>query len=59
MLSVRELSFLEEQLMMEKVQVKKYTAYARVTRDPQIKVKCEQLAAKHQSHYERLHTLLQ
>ena len=58
MLSVRELSFLEEQLTLEKVQVKKYTAYAHITKDPQIKVKCEQLAAKHQSHFDRLRALL-
>ena len=53
-LTAKELSSLQDQLDYEKLLVKKYKAYACQLEDPQIKSKCEQIAGRHQSHYNRL-----
>lgn len=53
-LSERELAMLEDQLEYEQVLSRKYKAYAQATSDPQIKAKCEQIAATHLNHYEKL-----
>ena len=53
-LTSKELSAIEDQLGMEQVLVKKYKTYASMSTDPQIKTQCEEIAAKHQSHYTRL-----
>lgn len=53
-LTSKELSALEDQLSAEQMLVKKYRAYAGLCTDPQIKAKCEQVAAKHQEHFNRL-----
>lgn len=53
-LTSKELSAIEDQLSNEQVLIKKYQLYAQVSSDPQIKTKCEQIASKHQSHYNRL-----
>ncbi len=53
-LSAKELSAIEDQLTMEQIMVKKYQMYSQSCTDPQLKTKCEQIAAKHQNHYCRL-----
>lgn len=53
-LSAKELTAIDDQLTLEQNLVKKYKMYAVSTSDPQIKTKCEQIAAKHQNHYDRL-----
>lgn len=53
-LTSKELSAIEDQLNAEQILIKKYTMYSQATCDPQIKTKCEQIAAKHQNHFDRL-----
>jgi len=53
-LSAKELTAIEDQLGMEQVLVKKLRSYAELTTDPQLKMKCTQLADTHQRHYSRL-----
>ena len=53
-LTSKELSAIEDQLGAEKLLVTKFKAYAQSCQDPQLKAKCEQLAGKHQEHYDRL-----
>ena len=50
----KELSSLEDQLGAELLLVKKYKSYASLTSDPQIKTQYEQIAGKHQNHFDRL-----
>ena len=47
-LTSKELSAIEDQLNAEQCLIKKYKLYAQNASDPQIKTKCEQIAAKHQ-----------
>ena len=53
-LTTKELSAIEDQLCAEQTLVKKYQLYSQSSTDPQIKSKCEQIAAKHQTHFDRL-----
>lgn len=53
-LTTKELSAIEDQLSVEQNLVKKYKMYAQQSTDPQLKTKCEQVAAQHQAHYSRL-----
>lgn len=53
-LSEKELSAIEDQLSAEQLLVKKYQMYSQNATDPQLKMKCEQVAAKHQNHFDRL-----
>ena len=53
-LTSKELSSLEHQLGAELLLVKKYKSYASLTSDPQIKTQYEQIAGKHQNHFDRL-----
>ena len=53
-LTSKELSAIEDQLGQEQLLVKKYKLYAQTATDPQIKTKCEQVAAKHQEHFDKL-----
>lgn len=53
-LTTKELSAIEDQLAAEQLLVKKFELYAKTSTDPQIKTKCEQIAAKHQNHFDRL-----
>ena len=46
-LTAKELGALEDQLSAGKLMIKKYT-------DPQIKTQCEQIAGRHQNHFDRL-----
>ena len=56
--TAKELSALEDLLGYEQVVVKKYRTIASTTTDPVIKSKCEQIAGKHQEHYNKLLTFL-
>ncbi len=53
-LTSKELSSLEDQLGAELLLIKKYKSYASLTSDPQIKTQYEQIAGKHQNHFDRL-----
>ena len=53
-LTSKELTALEDQLNAEQNMIKKYKLYDGSTNDPQIKTRCEQIAAKHQNHFTRL-----
>ncbi len=48
MLTAKELSAIEEQLKAEKLLITKNKAYAQVCDDPELRKKCEQMAAKHE-----------
>ena len=49
-LSIKELKAIEDGIKFEQTLIKKYTFYASICTDPQIKTKCEQIAAKHENH---------
>lgn len=53
-LSAKELSAIGDQLGIEQNLIKKYKMYAQASTDPQLKTKCEQVAAKHQGHFDKL-----
>ncbi len=53
-LTTKELGSLTDQLVREQVLVKKYKMYGTQCCDPQLRVKCEQAAARHQNHYNTL-----
>lgn len=53
-LTAKELSAIEDQLGIEQNVIKKYNMYAQNAGDSCIKTKCEQIAAKHQNHYNTL-----
>ena len=53
-LTSKELSAISDQLGVEENMVKKYKMYAQTSQDTQIKQKCEEIAQKHQNHYNTL-----
>lgn len=53
-LTTKELGSLTDQLVREQVLVKKYKMYGTQCSDPQLRAKCEQVAARHQNHYNTL-----
>jgi hypothetical protein len=53
-ISSKELTALDEQLNHEQTLVKKFTAYANNTSDTNLRTKYQQLATKHQSHFNTL-----
>ena len=53
-ISTKELSALEDQLNYEQILVKKYRTFATQCTDPQLKTKCEQVAVRHQDHFNKL-----
>lgn len=53
-LTAKELDSLTDQLSHEQTVVKKYKMYAAQCGDPQLQVKCQQVAARHQNHYNTL-----
>lgn len=57
-ITAKELNAVEDQLNLEQVLVKKYHTFAAQCADPQLKTKCEQIAARHQDHFNRLMTHL-
>ena len=58
MLTAKELSAIEEQLKAEKLLITKNKAYAQLCDVPELRKKCEQMAAKHEDHYQTLLSLL-
>lgn len=58
-ISTKELSALEDQLNAEQVLVKKYRTFAEYCTDVQLKQKCNQIADRHQAHFNTLLTYLQ
>ena len=59
MLTSKELTALEEQLSVEKVLIKKYRTIANNCTDKTLKSKCEEIATKHQNHYNKLLSYLE
>ncbi len=57
-LTSKELSGIEDQLDAEKILITKYSMYANTTQDAQLKAKLEQIATKHQEHFDKLYSLL-
>ncbi|MCI8360098.1 MAG: spore coat protein [Clostridiales bacterium] len=53
-LTTKELSALEDLLSMEQLLIKKYKMVASMATDQEIKTKCDQIANKHQEHFNRL-----
>lgn len=53
-ISSKELTALDEQLNHEQTLVKKFTAYANNTSDTALRTKYQQLATKHQAHFNTL-----
>ena len=53
-ISSKELSALEDQLGQEQVLIKKYQAFAGQCTDTVLKTKCQEIAMKHQQHYNTL-----
>lgn len=57
-LSEKELSCLNDSLSEEELLVKKYQMLAQHSQDAELKQKLEQVAARHQSHFNELYSLL-
>lgn len=53
-LTEKELTAIEDQLGQEQILVEKYKMYAQNCNDPELKTKCEQIACKHQEHFDTL-----
>ena len=57
-MTAKELTALEDQLGAEQVFIKKYNSLAQQSTDPTIRTKMEQIASRHQQHYNTLLTHL-
>lgn len=57
-LTAKELTAIEDQLSGEKLLIAKCKSYAQMCDDPELKKKCETMAGKHQSHYDKLLSFL-
>lgn len=57
-MTTKELSAIGDQLGMEHSLIQKYQMYAQSCTDPQLRTKCEEIAAKHRNHYQTLLGLL-
>lgn len=57
-LTEKELTAIEDQLSGEKLLVTKIKAYSQMCTDPELKRKCENIASKHQTHYDQLLSFL-
>ena len=57
-LTTKELTAIEEQLGQEQLLIQKFKMYAQMTQDQQLRSSCEQIAAKHQIHKDKLLNLL-
>jgi len=53
-ISTKELTALEDQLGQEQILIKKYQAFANQCTDAMLKGKCQDIASKHQQHYNTL-----
>ena len=57
-LTEKELSAIEDPLSSEKLLIAKCKEYAQQCTDPELKQKCNAIAGKHQTHYEKLLSFL-
>ena len=57
-LTTKELTAIEEQLGQEQLMIQKFKMYAEMTQDQQLKTTCEQIAATHEIHKNKLLNLL-
>ena len=57
-LTEKELSALDDLMSGEKLLVTKCRAYAQMCEDQELKQKCEAIANKHQTHYDKLLTFV-
>lgn len=57
-LTTKELSGIEDQLTSEQIVISKCNYYAQNTQDVALKAKFEEIAQKHQQHYDKLYSLL-
>ena len=55
----KELTAIDEQLNYEQTLIKKFNAYANETKDTALRTKYQQMASRHQSHFNSLLTFLQ
>jgi len=53
-ITTKELSALDDQLSMEQVLVKKYRTFANQCSDTELRTKCNQIADRHQMHFDTL-----
>jgi rubrerythrin len=53
-LTSKELTAIEDTLGVEENLIKKYRMYAQNCQDPAIRQKCEEIAGKHQNHFNTL-----
>ena len=53
-LSEKELSYLEDQLSAEQLLIKKFKALSAEASDAEIKTCCDQIANKHQQHFDTM-----
>ncbi|WP_203227536.1 hypothetical protein [Calorimonas adulescens] len=53
-LTERELLILQDQIMQEMCMISKFTNYAQMTNDTELKNVCSHVAQKHQNHYNTL-----
>lgn len=53
-----ELEAIKEQLNLERTLSDRFRDYAKMAKDPLLKVKCEEIASEHQNHYESLKNCL-
>lgn len=54
----KELSAIEDQLKNEEVLITKFKAYSQMCSDQVLKQQCDQIAQKHQSHFDKLYGFL-
>ncbi|WP_350342630.1 spore coat protein [Proteinivorax tanatarense] len=53
-LSQKELAYIEDQLGAEELAIQKCRTYAQQTTDPEVREQCQNMADKHQQHYNTL-----
>jgi len=58
-ISSKELTALDEQLNHEQMLIKKFNSYANDTSDAALRTKYQQMASRHQAHFNSLLTYLQ
>ena len=57
-LTTKELSFIEDQLKCEQTMICKCKAFAEQTQDQALRSKFDEIANRHQKHYDKLYSLL-
>ncbi len=57
-LTEKELTAIEDQLNGEKLLITKAKTYSQMCTDPELKQKCDSIACKHQTHYDKLLSFL-